>query len=99
MTDPARAERVWRPMARCTFTLLAVGDAVEQDLARPIGGATVPTILRRRATRLIGLGWLAHRAAQASGPPVPRLQPLSPDTWPDWPLPAALLDPSAERVA
>jgi hypothetical protein len=99
MTAPERAERVWLPLALCTFKLLAVGDAVEQDLALPIWGATVPTILRRRPTRLVCLGWLACRAAQATGRPVPRIQPLSPDAWPDWPPPAAMLDPSPEAVA
>ncbi len=99
MTDPERAERVWLPMALCTFKLLTVGDAVEQDRALPIWGATVPTILRRRPTRLVCLGWLARRAAQVTGRPLPRIQPLSPDAWPDWPLPAAMLDPCPEAVA
>ncbi len=79
MTDPARAERVWLPMALCTFKLLAVGDAIEQDLALPIWGATLPTLLRRRSTRLVCLGWLATLAAQAAGRPLPRLTALSPD--------------------
>ena len=86
-------------MALCTFKLLAVGDAVEQDRALPIWGATVPTILRRRPTRLVCLGWLARRAAQATGRPLPRIQPLSPDAWPDWPLPAGMLDPCPEAIA
>jgi hypothetical protein len=98
MTDPARAARIGLPMALCTCKLRAVGDAVAQDLARPLWGAALPTS-PCRPTRLVCLGWLARRAAQATGRPVPRRQPLSPDTWPDWPLPAAMLDPSAACVA
>ena len=99
MTDPARAERVWLPMALCTFKLLTLGDALEQDATLPIWGATVPTLLRRRVTRLVRLGWLALRAAQATGRPLPRLTPLSPDPWPDRPLPAALLHSSTKEAA
>jgi hypothetical protein len=99
MTNPARAERVWLPMALCTFKLLAIGDAVEQDATLPLWGTAVPTILRHRVTRLVCLGWLARRAAQVTGRPLPRLQPLSPDVWPDWPLPAAMRNPRPEAVA
>ena len=99
MTDPARAERVWLPIALCTFKLLAVGDALEQDASLPIWGTTIPTLLRRRTTRLIVLGYLALRAAQATGRPLPRITALSPDSWPDRPLPAPLLHSSTKHVA
>jgi Transposase DDE domain len=97
MTDPARAERVWLPMALCTFKLLTIGAALEQDTSLPIWGTTVPTTLRRRATRLVRLGWLALRAAQATRRPLPHLSALSPDPWPDRPLPATL--PPARTTA
>ena len=90
MTDPARAERVWLPMALCTFKLLAVGDAIEQDASLPIWGSSTPTLLRHRATRLVRLGWLALRAAHVTARPLPRITSLSPDSWPDRPLPASL---------
>jgi DDE family transposase len=99
MTDPARAERVWLPMALCTFKLLAIGAALEQDVSLPIWGATVPTTIHRRATRLVRLGWLALRAAQATRRPLPHLIALSPDPWPDRPLPATLRHSSTMAVA
>jgi len=99
MTDPARAERVWLPIAVCTFKLLAIGDAIEQDAALPIWGTTIPAILRRRATRLVCLGYLALRAAQATGRPMPRITSLSPDSWPDRPLPASLRHSTTKAVA
>jgi hypothetical protein len=99
MTDPARAERVWLPIAVCTFKLLAVGDALEQDASRPIWGAAVPRLLRRRSTRLVLLGYLALRAAQATGRPLPRSTSLSPDAWPDRPLPAPMLHSNTRQAA
>ena len=98
MTDPQRAERVWLPMALCTFKFLAIGDATEQDDCLPVWGATLPTI-RRRPIRLVRLGWLTGIAAQASHRPLPPITPLSPDTWPDWPLPAAMQNSSTPIVA
>jgi Transposase DDE domain len=98
MTNPARAERVWLPMALCTFKFLSVGDATEQDDRLPVWGAAIPTI-RRRPLRLVRLGWLTGLAAQSLGQPVPRITPLSADTWPDWPLPAAMQQPSIRAVA
>lgn len=89
MTDPARAERVWLPMAVCTFKFLALGDATEQDASLPVWGAATPTV-HRRPIRLVRLGWLTGLAAQATSGPRPRLTSLSPDDWPDWPLPAAM---------
>jgi hypothetical protein len=99
MTDPARAERVWLPMAVCTFKLLALGDAIEQDVSLPLWGATTPTLQRRRATRLVRLGWLALRAAQAAHRPLPHRTALSPDPWPDHPLPAAPIHPTTKALA
>jgi hypothetical protein len=99
MTDPARAERVWLPMALCTFKLLSVGDAIEQDGSLPIWGSVHPVLPRRRTTRLVRLGWLALRAAQATGRPLPRLTPLSPDVWPDRPLPASLRHSTTKEAA
>jgi DDE family transposase len=99
MADPARAERVWLPMAVCTFKLLAVGAALEQDGALPLWGAVVPTLRRRRPARLVRLGWLALRAAQATGHALPRLAPLPPDAWPDRPPPASVLYSSTKAVA
>jgi Transposase DDE domain len=99
MTDPARAERVWLPMALCTFKLLAIGDATEQDSASPLWGTSIPGIERRRVLRLVRLGYLASRAAYASDRTLPRLSALSPDAWPDWPLPPCMLDPGLEDVA
>jgi hypothetical protein len=99
MTDPARAERVWLPIALCTFKLLAVGDAIEQDAALPIWGAAIPTLLRRRTTRLVVLGYLALHAAQATGRPLPRTTSLSADPWPDRPLPAPMLHSSTKEAA
>jgi hypothetical protein len=99
MTDPARAERVWLPMALCTFKLLASGDAIEQDAALPLWGTVVPTLVRRRAIRLVRLGWLALRAAQVTGHSLPCRTALSPDPWPDRPLPAALLHSSTKDAA
>jgi hypothetical protein len=90
MTDPARAERLWLPMALCTFKLLAVGDAIEQDASLPLWGATPPSCHQPRTTRLVRLGWLALRAAHVTGRPLPRITALSPDSWPDRPLPASL---------
>ena len=71
MTDPARAERLWLPMALCTFKLLALGDALEQDASLPLWGATTLTGPHRRTTRLVRLGWLALRAAQATSHSLP----------------------------
>ena len=99
MTDPARAERVWLPMALCTFQLLALGDAVEQDRSLPVWCATAPALPRRRATRLVRLGWLALRAAQATASALPHRLALSPDPWPDLPLPASLTHPTTRAVA
>jgi hypothetical protein len=99
MTDPARAERVWLPMALCTFKLLTIGSALEQDTSLPIWGTTVPTPLRRRATRLVRLGWLALRAAQATRRPLPHLSALAPDPWPDRPLPATRSQTTTTAVA
>ena len=99
MTDPARAERVWLPMAVCTFKLLCVGDALEQDTSLPIWGATTPARPQPRAIRLVRLGYLAHRAAQATGRSLPRSTSLSPDSWPDWPLPPSMLHSSTQAVA
>jgi hypothetical protein len=99
MTDPARAERVWLPMALCTFKLLSLGDAVERDAALPRWGTATGTRPRGRATRLVRLGWLALLAAQATARPLPRITPLSPDAWPDWPPPAARHHPSTKAVA
>ena len=90
MTDPARAERVWLPMALCTFTLLAIGDALEQDTSLPVWGQTVPAPPRRRTIRLVRLAWLALHAAQAARRSPPHRIALSPDPWPDLPLPAAM---------
>ena len=98
MTDPARAERVWLPMALCTFKLLALGDAIEQDASLPLWGTTTLTS-QRRTTRLVRLGWLALRAAQAAHHPLPHRIALSPDPWPDRPLPTALLHPTTKAVA
>ena len=98
ITDPARAERVWLPMALCTFKLLSLGDALEQDAALPLWGAATPSS-RRRATRLVRLGWLALLAAQAADRPRPRIAPLSADPWPDRPLPAPSRHPSTKAVA
>jgi hypothetical protein len=99
ITDPARAERVWLPMALCTFKRLAVGDALEQDAALPLWGTATPTLRGRRATRPVRLGWLAPLAARAAGQPRPRRTSLSPDAWPDWPLPASLHHSSTTAVA
>jgi hypothetical protein len=99
ITDPARAERIWLPMALCTFKLLALGDALEQDASLPIWGASTPTLRQRRATRLIRLGWLALRAARLTGRPLPCITALSPDPWPDRPLPAALRHSTSTAAA
>lgn len=99
VTDPARAERVWLPMALCTFKLLSLGDALEQETALPLWGTTTPARPQPRAIRLVRLGYLAHRAAQATGRPLPRLTPLSPDVWPDWPPPPSMLHSSTKAVA
>jgi hypothetical protein len=99
MTDPARAERVWLPMALCTFTLLALGDALEQDASLPVWGATAPARPRRRATRLVRLGWLALRAAHAADSSLPHRLALSSDPWPDLPLPATRSHPTTSAVA
>ena len=99
MTDPVRAERVWLPMALCTFKLLSLGDALEQDATLSVWGTVVPTECRRRAIRLVRLGWLALSAAQVTGRPLPRLTPLSPDVWPDRPLPATLRHSSTKVAA
>jgi hypothetical protein len=98
MTDPARAERVWLPMALCTFKFLALGDALEQAAELPLWGTATPTS-RRRVTRLVRLGWLTLLAAQVTGRSLPRLTPLSADPWPDWPLPAPFPHPSTKAVA
>jgi hypothetical protein len=99
MTDPARAARVWLPMALCTFKLLSLGDALEQDASLPVWGPLAPTTAQRRIIRLVRLGWLALCAAQVTGRPLPRLTPLSPDTWLDWPLPASMLHSSTSQAA
>jgi len=99
MTDPARAERLWLPMALCTFKFLAVGDAIEQDAVLPIWGASIPGLQCRRLLRLVRLGYLAQRAARASGRAQHRIPILSPDAWPDWPLPPCMLNPDIEAVA
>jgi hypothetical protein len=99
MTDPARAERVWLPMAVCTFTLLARGDAIEQDATLPVWGATTLTAPRRRTTRLVRLGWLALRAAHATAHSLPQHLALSPDPWPETPPPASLHHPTTKAVA
>jgi len=99
MVDPARAERAWLPMALCTCKLLALGDALEQDAGLPLWGAAGPPPPRRRATRLVRLGWLALRAAQAARRPLPHFGPLSPDPWPDRPLPAASPHSSTQAAA
>jgi hypothetical protein len=99
MTDPARAERLWLPIALCTFTLLAAGDAVEQDTCMPLWGTTTLTVPRGRTTRLVRLGWLALRAAHATAQHLPHRRVLSPDPWPDQPPPAALHHPTTKAVA
>jgi hypothetical protein len=99
MTDPARAERVWLPLALCTFKLLAVGDAVEQDTSLPLWGQTTLTVSPRRTTRLVRLGWLAIRAAQALQRLLPHRLALSPDPWPDQLPPASLPHPTTTAVA
>lgn len=99
MTDPARAERLWLPMALCTFKLLALGDAVEQDTSLPLWGATTLLVPRRRTTRLVRLGWLALRAAHATQQLLPHRRFLSPDPWPDQPPPASLHHPTTTAVA
>jgi hypothetical protein len=98
MTDPQRAERLWLPLALCTFKFLAIGDATEQAGCLPLWGAATPTI-RRRPIRLVRLGWLTGIAAQVTSQPLPSITPLSPDTWPDWPLPAAMQHSSTPAVA
>jgi hypothetical protein len=99
MTEPARAERVWLPMALCTFKLLAIGDATEQDTTLSLWGTLSPTMGRRRVLRLARLGWLALHAAQATAQPLPRIHFLSPDPWPDRPLPASMLHSSTKEAA
>jgi hypothetical protein len=99
MTDPARAARVWLPMALCTCKLLSLGAALEQDASVPVWGTLAPTGCRRRTLRLVRLGWRACCAAQATGRPLPRLRPLSPAAWPDRPPPAALLYASTTEAA
>jgi hypothetical protein len=99
MTDPARAERLWLPMALCTFKLLALGDAIEQDHSLPLWGATTPTGPRRRTTRLVRLGWLALRAVHATATAMPHRLCLSPDPWPDHPPSASLHHPTTKAVA
>jgi len=90
MTDPACAEQVWLPMALCSFKLLALGDALEQDTSQPLWGSTVPAPPRRRTIRLVRLAWLAIHAAQAARRSPPHRIAISPDPWPDLPLPAAM---------
>jgi len=99
MTDPTRAERLWLPMALCTFKFLALGDAVEQDSTLPLWGEATLTGPRRRTTRLLRLGWLALRAAYSSAHALPLRLVLSPDPWPDQPLPASLHHPTTKAVA
>jgi hypothetical protein len=99
MTDPARAERVWLPMALCTFKLLALGDAVEQDTSLPLWGATTLTVPHRRTIRLVRLGWIAQRAAHATHQVLPHRLVLSPDPWPDQLPPASLHHPTTKAVA
>jgi len=99
ITDPARAERVWLPIALCTFTFLSIGDAVEQDDALPIWGTSIPALARPRALRLVRLGYLALRAAQAADRPLPRTALLSPDPWLDWPLPVSMHHPTTKAAA
>lgn len=99
MTDPARAERLWLPMALCTFKLLALGDAVEQDHSLPLWGATTLTGPRRRTTRLVRLGWLALRAAHTTATALPHRLCLSPDPWPDQPPSASPHHPTIKAVA
>ncbi len=99
MTDPARAERLWLPMALGTFKLLALGDAVEQDTNLPLWGQTTLTLPRRRTTRLVRLGWLALRAAPATATTLPHCRCLSPDPWPDQPPPASLHHPTTKTAA
>ena len=99
ITDPARAERVWLPIALCTFTFLSIGDATEQNDALPIWGTSIPALARRRALRLVRLGYLALRAAQATDRPLPRTALLSPDPWLDWPLPVSMHHPTTKAAA
>jgi hypothetical protein len=99
MTDPARAERVWLPMAVCTFKLLALGDAIEQDASLPVWGQTTLALPHRRTTRLVRLGWLALQAAQAAQRPLLQRIALSPDPWPDRPLPATRIHRTTRAVA
>jgi len=99
MTDPARAERLWLPLALCTFRLLALGDAVEQDSSLPLWGDTTLTVSSCRTIRLVRLGWLALLAAQLTDRVLPHRLCLSPDPWPDQPPPASLHHPTTTAVA
>ncbi len=98
MTDPARAERLWLALAVATLWVVSTGDAVEQDLERPVISDLSPRAPtarpRSRLARLFRLGQLALLAAAVTGRPFPQphalsFLPLSPP--PDLPQPSTPL--------
>ena len=78
MTDPARAERLWLPMALCTFKLLALGDAVEQGCDHPDRPATPHH--PPRPPRLAGPACRARHLPFPASSPRPFPRPLARST-------------------